>query len=201
MKKRPLSGRGAQAIAAPPPLLSACGCGCAGDGETHLGLAAVVGAKEGGASSSGSARFAAAVEACRRAGLRKTAARDAILAHLDRRGVPVTLSSVAEAPGIGGKCDPATVFRVLQKLEEIGVVRRIWLHDRTPYYVLAEAGRHSDYVLCVGCGKVEPTGLECPGRAMEEAVASRLGYASVRHELDFYGLCPACQSASAKARA
>jgi len=182
------------AAPAPPPLLSACGCGCAGNGETHLGLAVAATATPSDApAKGGSPRFDAAVEACRRAGLRKTAARDAILAHLDRRGVPVTLSSVAEAPGIGGKCDPATVFRVLQKLEEIGVVRRIWLHDRTPYYVLAEAGRHSDYVLCVGCGKVEPTGLDCPGRAMEEAVASRLGYASVRHELDFYGLCPGCQ--------
>ncbi|SDU00390.1 Fur family transcriptional regulator, ferric uptake regulator/Fur family transcriptional regulator, peroxide stress response regulator [Verrucomicrobium sp. GAS474] len=182
---------------APPSLLSSCGCGCAGDGETHLGLAVTSVKGEARTDAKGEAkasdRYSAAVEACRRAGLRKTVARDTILAFLDRRGTPVTLSSVAEAPGIAEQCDPATVFRVLQKLEEIGVVRRIWLHERTPYYVLAEAGRHNDYVLCVGCGKVEPTGLDCPGRAMEAEVTSRLGYASVRHELGFYGLCPACQ--------
>ena len=175
------------------PLLSACGCGCSGDGETHLGLAEKV--KGPGVTAT---RFEAAVEACRRAGLRKTAAREAILAFLDKRGAPVTLSMVAEDPEIAEGCDPATVFRILQKIEEIGVVRRIWLHERTPYYVLAEAGRHNDYVLCVGCGKVEATGLACPARAMEEEVAGRLGYASVRHELGFYGLCPACQTAAAK---
>ena len=171
MKKRTASA------SAPPPLLSACGCGCSGDGETHLGLAEKV--KGSGVTAT---RFEAAVEACRRAGLRKTAAREAILALLDRRGTPVTLSMVAEDSEIAEGCDPATVFRILQKLEEIGVVRRIWLHERTPYYVL-----------CVGCGKVEATGLACPARAMEEEVAGRLGYASVRHELGFYGLCPACQ--------
>jgi len=181
VKKRPASP--ASASSRSQSLLAACGCGCSGDGEAHLGLA--LKAKGG--------RLEAAVEACRRAGLRKTAAREAILAFLDRRGAPVTLGAVSAAPEIAAGCDPATVFRILQKLEEIGVVRRIWLHDRTPYYVLAEAGRHNDYVLCVGCGKVEATGLDCPARAMEEEVATRLGYASVRHELGFYGRCPECQ--------
>jgi len=149
--------------------------------------------------SAAAARLAWASAACQERGLRRTAAREKILGFLARHDHPVTLATVTGDPGVAETCDPATVFRVLQKLEEAGLARRIWLHERTPFYVLVTPHGHRDYVLCTQCGRVEATGLDCPVQALEKEVGARLGYAGLRHELGFYGLCPDCQGAAGKA--
>ena len=130
---------------------------------------------------------------CRERGLRRTPARERVLQFLARQERPATLASISGDRAIAAACDPATVFRILQKLEEIGVARRIWLHERAPYYVLLAPHDHRDYVFCTGCGRLEETLLECPVRELEKEVVARLGYAEVYHELGFYGLCPECQ--------
>ena len=138
-------------------------------------------------------------QACREHGLRRTPARELVLEFLARHPHPTNLATVSAAKEIAESCDPATVFRILQKLEEIGVVRRLWLHERAPYYVLLAPHDHHDYVLCTGCGKVEATPLECPVSALEKVVEDKLGYAGIHHELGFYGLCPACQKSPGRA--
>jgi len=136
---------------------------------------------------------------CRAAGLRRTPARELVLDFLARHPHPTTLAVVSGEKAIAESCDPATVFRILQKLEEIGAVRRLWLHERAPYYVLLSPHDHHDYVLCTGCGRVEALPLECPVSALEKVVEDKLGFAAVHHELGFYGLCPACQKKPGRA--
>jgi len=138
-------------------------------------------------------KFEWAQKVCREQHLRRTPAREQILQFLARQDRPATLATISGERRIAESCDPATVFRVLQKLEEVGLVRRIWLHERAPYYVLLFPHDHRDYVLCTACGKVEETQLECPVQKLEKEVGARLGYAEIHHELGFYGVCPDCQ--------
>jgi len=138
-------------------------------------------------------KFEWAQQICRERHLRRTPAREEILQFLSRQDRPATLTTISGERRIAETCDPATVFRVLQKLEEAGLVRRIWLHERAPYYILLFPHDHRDYVLCTGCGKVEETRLECPVQKLEKEVGERLGYAEIHHELGFYGVCPDCQ--------
>lgn len=138
-------------------------------------------------------RLAWARGLCEEMGLRRTPAREAVLEFFSTQSQPVTLAQVCEGKAVKAQCDPATVFRTLQTLEGMGLLRRIWLHERTPFFVLLFPGDHRDYVLCTGCGKVEETQLECPVGKLEKEVADKLGYTGLRHELGFYGVCPDCQ--------
>ena len=129
---------------------------------------------------------------CRERGLRRTAALHRLLALLARSSRPLTAGALGLHPDLAGLCNPTTLYRLLARLEGIGVVRRIGLHDRLAHYVLAEGADHHDYVVCVSCGGVEPLPIECPVHDLEHEVEDRTGFREVYHELQFYGRCPAC---------
>src|SRR5690606_29733843 len=100
-------------------------------------------------------------------GMRRTRALDLLLAEMATRGGPATISELAASPSLAGQCDPATVYRLLVKLEEHGVVRRLGLHNRSSWYILLVPGLHHDYLVCTGCGNIAEVDLECPVRTLE----------------------------------
>ena len=88
--------------------------------------------------------------------------------------------------------DKATVYRVLVKLEELGFIRRLGLHDRSTYYTLIQAGHHDDYLICTQCGRIQRLDISCPVEALEKQIEKTSGFRRLYHELEFYGLCPKC---------
>lgn len=129
-------------------------------------------------------------------GLRRTRALNLLIAEMARRPKPVTIAELtAEGAALGGQCDPATVYRLLMKLEEHGVVRRLGLHDRSTYFILVRPGSHHDYLICTSCGSIEEMeNFECPVRPLERKLEKHSGYHHVYHELEFYGVCPSCHT-------
>lgn len=135
------------------------------------------------------------VEFCRKKGLRRTNALRELLRYLLKLDRPTGWASLSKAPEIRKCCDPSSAFRVLIKLEEIGLVRRVGSPDRSYYFMLTMPGEHHDYLICTDCGKIENLDIECPVEQVEKRITSRTGYKKLYHELDFFGVCPKCQAA------
>ncbi len=130
---------------------------------------------------------------CRQSGLRKTVLLEKVLQLLLHHTEPVTIQALQQSPDISNACDPATLYRLLARLESNGIVRRIGLHERAAHYILNSSAGHHDYVVCVDCGEVRPLDIECPVGPLEEQVSRETGFENIYHELQFYGRCPKCK--------
>lgn len=131
---------------------------------------------------------------CRAAGLRRTRALEGLLATLSENTLPMTLADLANSDRLVSLCDKATVFRLLQRLTDKGLVRRLGLHERAAYFVLLIPGQHHDYLICTECGKIDPVQAPCPVHELEEEIREKSAYQNLHHKLEFYGICPACVS-------
>lgn len=133
-----------------------------------------------------------AVERCRELGLRRTRALEELLATLVESDRPMTLAELAASNRLADQCDKATVYRLLQRLTSHGILRRLGLHERAAYFTLLQPGKHSDYLICTGCGKIESIQAPCPVHELEDEIREKTGYRGLYHELEFFGTCPSC---------
>ncbi len=132
------------------------------------------------------------VARCRELGLRRTKALEELLATLIEKDGPMTLAELATSERLADQCDKATVYRLLQRLTEHGILRRLGLHERAAYFTLLQPGKHSDYLICTGCGKIESVKAPCPVHELEDEIREKTGYQGLYHELEFFGTCPRC---------
>ena len=132
------------------------------------------------------------VDRCRKLGMRRTKALEQLLATLLESERPMTLGELAGSERLTEQCDKATVFRLLQRLAEKGIVRRLSLHERAAYFTLLVPGRHQDYLICTECGLIESVKAPCPVHELEDEIRQKTGYQNLYHELEFFGTCPAC---------
>lgn len=131
-------------------------------------------------------------ERLRRRGLRRTLALDLLIREMAARQKPTTIADLAQSPALAEKCDPATVYRLLMKLEENSMVRRLGLHERSTYFVLVIPEQHHDYLVCTECGVISEVDMVCPVRSLEEKLQKSSGFRHIYHELEFFGICPGC---------
>jgi len=130
---------------------------------------------------------------CSSSGLRKTAALEACLRALASAEQPMTLQQIAASSAFDVSCDPATIYRLVSRLEERRIVRRIGFHSRAAHYCLRES-HHQDYLICRDCGSVEVLDIACPVEHLEKQIAQTSGFSDLEHELEFFGRCADCQS-------
>jgi Fe2+ or Zn2+ uptake regulation protein len=129
---------------------------------------------------------------CRDLGLRRTKALEELLLTLMENPRPMTLAELTGSKRLTDLCDKATVYRLLQRLTEHGIIRRLGLHERAAYFTLLQPGIHSDYLICTGCGKIESIQAPCPVHELENEIREKTGYQGLYHELEFFGTCPRC---------
>jgi Fur family ferric uptake transcriptional regulator/Fur family peroxide stress response transcriptional regulator len=98
----------------------------------------------------------------------------------------------AVAPGIG----PATVYRALGRLVETGRALELTLGNGAASRYDANTGRH-DHAVCVGCGRAVDIDLPVPADALAE-LCRRTGFTITGYDLQFRGLCPACQTSGSE---
>ncbi len=140
----------------------------------------------------GESGVAWALERCRDAGLRRTKALRELLAVLVPSPNPLTLQELGDTDRLRDLCDRVTLYRLLDRLEKIGLIRRLGFHERAAHFAIALPGRHDDYLVCTGCGTIEKLDMECPVEMLEKQVAKESGFRDVHHELEFFGTCPDC---------
>jgi len=129
---------------------------------------------------------------CRDVGLRRTKALEELIATLLESDRPMTLAELAGSERLVSQCDKATVFRLLQRLADKGLARRLGLHERAAYFTLLIPGRHQDYLICTECGSIAPVQAPCPVHELEEEIRRKTGFKNLYHELEFFGVCPKC---------
>ena len=89
----------------------------------------------------------------------------------------------------------ATVFRTLSKLSDEGVVLRVRINNGADHFDHQTFPHY--HVHCVECGRVDDVimpAVDDPA-LLDERASAVSGYAVCGHELQFDGLCPACQKA------
>jgi Fur family transcriptional regulator, ferric uptake regulator len=133
-----------------------------------------------------------AVEALRAAGLRVSAARRLVLEALYAADGPVTAEQVAG--GLAGRLprsDLASVYRNLETLEEIGLVRHFHLGHGPGLYAPTGSGER-EYLVCVSCGAVktvDPDEME----PVRSEIRKRFGYEARFSHFPVLGSCPDCK--------
>jgi Fur family ferric uptake transcriptional regulator len=88
----------------------------------------------------------------------------------------------SRCPGVG----MVTVYRTLDLLSELGLVRRLDLGDG-PRYELAEDHHH--HLICETCGDISEF-EECP---VDRDVLAAMDFEVGSHSLEVYGLCGTCR--------
>jgi Fur family transcriptional regulator, ferric uptake regulator len=134
----------------------------------------------------------AVLRALRACGLRISTARRMIVNLLFEADGPVSAQQIA-----GGlhqtPLDLASVYRNLEKLEEVGVVRHFHAGHGPGRYVLAGGGER-EYLACDRCGAIEEID-GCELDELREEVQARFGYEVRFTHFPMVGVCPRCAAA------
>ncbi len=138
-----------------------------------------------------------AARAVREAGGRLTAPRRAVLEALFAADGPVSAEQIAD--GLGGRLpttEAVSVYRNLDWLEDIGVVRHVHLGHGAGLYQLAGAGEHA-YLVCERCAGV--TRLDAARmRRVRTEIEKASGFRAHFDHFPIHGLCPACATSTAR---
>ena len=135
-----------------------------------------------------------AVEALRERGLRASAARRLVLEALYGAEGPLSAERIAE--GLEGRLprsDLASVYRNLETLEEVGLVRHVHLGHGPGLYALA-APEH-EYLVCESCHAVRSVAREELDEVRAK-VRKQFGYEARFTHFPLVGLCPDCSAES-----
>lgn len=123
-------------------------------------------------------------------GMRRTAARQAILEALFAAGGHVTADDLASLvqkrfPSV----DVSTVYRTIDVLEELGVVDHVHLAHSPAVYHLAEDDHQ--HLVCEHCGRIE----ELPAERLRpflRMLKGEFGFEVPRRHFAIVGICASC---------
>jgi Fur family ferric uptake transcriptional regulator len=123
--------------------------------------------------------------------LRVSAARRLVLEALYAAPGPITAEQIAN--GLAGKLprsDLASVYRNLEVLEQVGLVRHAHLGHGPGLYAPAGIGER-EYLVCDSCSAVlavDPDEM----RPVRSLIAKRFGYEARFSHFPIFGLCAEC---------
>jgi Fur family ferric uptake transcriptional regulator len=132
-----------------------------------------------------------AIEVVRRGGLRLTSSRRLVLEALLTAREPISAEEIAD--GLGGRMtqsDIASVYRNLETLGELGLVRHFHAGHGPGRYVLVGFGDR-EYLACESCGtlqSVDPAALD----GVRDAVRELSGFEARFSHFPIVGLCARC---------
>ena len=128
----------------------------------------------------------------RQAGFRITVGRRAVCTVLaDGRNNHLRASEVLEkARAHAPQLDQSSVYRTLEKLEELGFMHHVHLgHGAGIYHVSAQADHQ--HLVCVDCGRTEQIDSEAV-TAMLDVVATEAGFSDTWLHFAIQGRCASC---------
>lgn len=85
----------------------------------------------------------------------------------------------------------ATVYKTLDLLKELGEVLEIGLRDDSHYD--GNKPYPHPHLICTKCQKIMDGELDTAVKNIVQEVEQNFGFQIVKHQLDFYGICPDCQ--------
>ena len=135
-------------------------------------------------------------ERLRESGHRSGSGRRAVIDVLDRHSCLMTASDIlTELRRDDRRIGFATVYRALETLTDLGLVRRVDPGTGSAAYEPVDpSGAHHHHVVCDRCGDVAPFADEQLERTIDE-LSHRLGREIESHEVVLRGSCSACRTA------
>lgn len=134
----------------------------------------------------------ALLETLRNAGYKVTPARVAVLETIELEGEhlhPAEILATAKKryPALGR----ATVYRTLELLTQLGIVRPIYVGEEGPTYIRSSGGHH--HLVCSRCGLIQDFD-NCSSDEIARELSDRFDFQISSHLLEFYGLCASCRT-------
>ncbi len=123
-------------------------------------------------------------------GYRLTPQRELVLRAVDRLGHATPDEVIAAVHEESEAVNVSTVYRTLELLEELGLVRHAHISDRSPTYHSTTTPSHV-HLVCRGCGTV----LEAPPEdvaALTTTLRDRYGFHTDVGHLTVFGECSSC---------
>lgn len=130
-------------------------------------------------------------------GFRVTRQRAAVLAAIEEAGYALDPAEILKlARGQCPELGLATVYRTMETLSGVGMIRRV--HTGKGCAGVAQArAEHGHYVICTECGRVSEFST-CDVAALEEGAARETGFSITAHFVELAGTCGQCQRPDAK---
>jgi len=136
-----------------------------------------------------------AEQALARAGRKRGGARRALLELLTGQECALTAVEIEHALSARGGSRPvsrASVYRILDELEGLGLVQRVETGQAMVRYErVCEHERHHHHLVCDDCGLVMPFSDEGLERAIDD-LSERVPLAVSEHEIVLHGSCHDC---------
>jgi Fur family ferric uptake transcriptional regulator len=134
-----------------------------------------------------------AAESLADAGYRRGGARRAILELLDEQTCALSAAQIQQALGTRNRdVSRSSVYRVMEELEEIGLLQRVEVgHGMVRYEAVRGGPGHHHHLVCEHCGRLQPftdEGLERAIRRLSDRVPLRVS----EHEIVIRGACDTC---------
>ncbi|MCX6396637.1 MAG: Fur family transcriptional regulator [Propionibacteriales bacterium] len=126
----------------------------------------------------------------RASGHRLTPQRELVLAAVEALGHATPDEIYAEVRTRSEAINLSTVYRTLELLDELGLIRHAHLTDRAPTYHSAAGHEHS-HLVCRGCHEVISIGRESMEGALT-ALAGAHGFVPDYGHLTVFGSCSDC---------
>jgi Fur family ferric uptake transcriptional regulator len=124
------------------------------------------------------------------AGHRRGGAREAVIELLDSQPCALTALVIEDALRAGRRVGRASVYRVLDELETLGLVSRVDVGDGVARY---EPHRgHHHHLVCDGCGRLEPFQDDALELAIRR-LAERVSFDVSDHDVTLHGCCERCR--------
>jgi Fur family ferric uptake transcriptional regulator len=127
------------------------------------------------------------------AGHRRGGAREAVIELLDAQSCALTALEIEDALRAGRRVGRASVYRVLDELESLGLVARIDVGDGLARYEAQypDGAHHHHHLVCDECGELVPFRDEELERTIRR-VSRRLPFRISEHDITLRGSCPRC---------
>jgi Fur family ferric uptake transcriptional regulator len=128
----------------------------------------------------------------RRAGYKLTPTRLAVLQVIEGEHEHLNPAEIlAQARVLHPSIGRATVYRTLELLTQIGIVRPIYVGESGPLYIRARGGHH--HMVCSRCSRIIDFD-DCVADQMIDELGERYDFEIKSHLLEFYGYCGSCRA-------
>ncbi len=129
-------------------------------------------------------------------GHRASGPRAEVIDAVAKLGCSVTareISDVLREQGSG--VGLASIYRALELLERLGLIKRFDVGEGVARYEPAHpGGEHHHHIVCSNCGTVEAFEDDALERAIHR-LSDRVSFDVAAHDVTLHGECPACRAA------
>lgn len=134
-----------------------------------------------------------ALERLADAGYRRGGARREVLALMSEQSCALSALEIEDVLAARGRrVSRASIYRILEELDQIGMVQRLDIgRGMMRYEPVRHGGGHHHHLVCDRCGRLQPFSDDGLERAIER-LSARVPLTVSEHEVVLHGACDSC---------